>query len=391
MPQTESEKQNRPAPLRRRLAIVAAAAIAMACHCCSANAGGLVRLTDKSKKTIEGKVVAVNSATCTLMDRMGRIHFQPVSKIQSIKKIGQRFEPGSTAAFRQSLIQEFKGRYEVAGSTHYMVCAPAGRAKQYAKLFESIYRDVEHFYHSRGFRVKRPDVPLVAIVFRSQSEFAQYCRRDNVAPSPTLMGYYSPVSNRVALFDDAKLLTESDPETPARANKGIAAYAAITGNTADTVIHEATHQVGFNIGIHSRLGGTPVWVVEGLATSLEPTGMRKKSGRQLISDRINSERADWFKRRHRPKRPMGSLAKLIATDDFFHKSTLNSYSEAWAFSFFLLENSSRRLQFVRYLKTIVERDASRGYSAQQRLKDFQDAFGDIARLEVEFIRYMDRI
>lgn len=362
-----------------------------ALNCVEAKAGGMVRLTDKKKNSIEGKIVSITKSSCSIMDRLGRIHHQPVSKLESLRKIGTRFEAHSTAAFRQNLISEFKGDYEVAGATHYLVCAPKGRASQYAKLFESIYRDVERFYHTRGFRVTRPEVPLVAIVFRSQAEFAQYCRRDDVQPSRTLMGYYSPLSNRVALFDDARLLTDATPSEKTDHNSGIAAYAAISGNTADTVIHETIHQVGFNIGIHSRLGGTPVWVVEGLATVLEPSGMRQKSGRQLLIDRINSERADWFSIRHRPTRTMGSLAKLIASDDYFHQSTLNSYSESWAFTFFLLENSSRRLQFVRYLKTIVERNPRKQYGPKERLADFQDAFGDISRLEVEFIRYLDRM
>ena len=70
----------------------------------------------------------------------------------------------------------------------------------------------------------------------------------------------------------------------------IAATSAVSGDTANTIIHETTHQVGYNIGVHSRLGGTPIWIVEGLATVLEPSGMREKTGRQLQQGRINQER-----------------------------------------------------------------------------------------------------
>jgi len=205
------------------------------------------------------------------------------------------------------------------------------------------------------------------------------------------MGYYSLVSNRVALFDDPSLLAATQADSPLRSSSGIAAYAAISGNTADTVIHETTHQVSYNVGVHSRLGGTPIWVVEGLATVLEPDQMRKKHGRQLLSDRVNQERADWFEDRHRPARAMGSLARLVASDDYFFQSTLNSYSESWAFTFFLMEKPSRRQEFVRYLQALGKRDPMKVYSPTQRLSDFQAAFGDISRLEVEFIRFMDRM
>lgn len=361
----------------------------LACHC-HVHAGGLIRLTDKKLDTVDGKIVGLTTSVCSIIDRQGRLHHKALTDLKSLDKLSVRFEADSTGAFREALGDEFND-YEIAGTTHYLVCAPPGRAGQYAELFESIYRDVVLFYRVRGFAVKAPDVPLVAIVFRTQHEFAQYCRRDKVAPSPTLMGYYSLVSNRVALFDDASLLATTQSASPMKRTPGIAAYAAISGNTADTVIHETTHQVSYNIGVHSRLGGTPIWVVEGLATVLEPAQMRKRQGRQLLSDRVNFERAEWFEGRHRPARAMGSLAKLVASDDYFYQSTLNSYSEAWAFTFFLMENPSRRQEFVRYLQTLGKRDPMKAYSSKDRLKDFQSAFGDISRLEVEFIRFMDRM
>jgi hypothetical protein len=358
--------------------------------CSQARAGGLVRLTDKQLNTLDGKILGVTPAVCSIMDRQGRLHHKEMRDLKSLEKVSVRFKADSTGAFREALRAEFKG-YEVAGTTHYLVCAPPGRADQYAELFETIYRDVVLFYRVRGFTVKNPDVPMVAVIFRSQSEFAQYCRRDNVPPSQTLMGYYSLLSNRVALFDDPSLLKTAHAEKQLNVIDGIAAYAAISGNTADTVIHETTHQVSYNVGVHSRLGGTPVWVVEGLATVLEPSGMRKKEGRHLMADRINTERADWFENKHRPTRAMGDLAKLIASDEYFFKSTLDSYSEAWAFTFFLMEKPSRRQEFVRYLQTLGKRDPIKAYTAEARLSDFQAAFGDISRLEVDFIRFLDRM
>lgn len=171
----------------------------------------------------------------------------------------------------------------------------------------------------------------------------------------------------------------------------IAAATAISGETASTIIHETTHQVGYNIGIHSRLGGTPVWVVEGLATVLEPAGMRSTRGRNLVENRINDERINWFRKQHRPDRATGNLARLVASDDYFHQHTLDSYSESWAFTFFLLENPSRRKDFVSYLQKLAQRDSGQAYSGRQRIEDFQSAFGDIRRIEIEFIRFMDRM
>lgn len=355
-------------------------------------AGGLIRVSD-GKKNYEGKVVALSKTQCSLIDRQGQLVRLKVSSLKTFEKISPRFQPQPTSEFRDELRREFVGSYEVSGTTHYLVCAPVGKARQYGQLFENIYRDVEQFYRVRGFQIHSPEVPLVAVVFGSQREFMAYCVKDKVPPSPGLMGYYSLLTNRVALFDNDRLLSAvSDPAgSKLVVGEGIAALAAISGETANTIIHETTHQVGYNIGIHSRLGGTPVWIVEGLATVLEPDGMRHRRGRQLQQDRVNGERLTWFEGRHRPKRQMGNLGRLIASDAYFHQRTLDSYSESWAFSFFLLENPTRRRDLVAYLQKISQRDAMKPYSAKERLADFQQSFGDISRLEVEFIRFMDRL
>ena len=359
-----------------------------------AHSAGLIRIND-GKNVYEGKVVALSRSNCSLMDRQGQLVHLNVGTLKSLDKVSSHFQPLSTSAFRQALREEFPSSYEVVGTSRYLVCAPNRNAGKFAKLFESIYRDVEQFYRVRGFKVTAPEVPLVAVVFGSQREFAEYCVRDGITPSQTLTGYYSLKTNRVALFDDPSLIItserDSDLELQQVSEASIVASNGIATETASTIIHETTHQVGYNIGIHSRLGNTPTWVVEGLATVLEPSGMRTTKGRQLISERINHERAAWFEQRHRPGRRAGNFALLVASDEYFQKTTLDSYSESWAFTFFLMENASRRQDFVAYLQQIGQRDPMQPYSAKDRLADFQSAFGDISRLEVEFIRFMDRM
>ncbi|MCP4507358.1 MAG: hypothetical protein GY826_13325, partial [Fuerstiella sp.] len=44
-----------------------------------------------------------------------------------------------------------------------------------------------------------------------------------------------------------------------------------------------------------------------------------------------------------------------------------------------------------YLQILGNRDPLQPYTSKDRLADFQKAFGDVSRLEVEFIRYMDRL
>jgi hypothetical protein len=75
----------------------------------------------------------------------------------------------------------------------------------------------------------------------------------------------------------------------------------------------------------------------------------------------------------------------------FRNATLDAYSCSWAMTYLMTENPARARQFVSYLKLIAERDAAAEYSAEERLKDFTDAFGDIARMEVDLLRLMNRL
>lgn len=66
-------------------------------------------------------------------------------------------------------------------------------------------------------------------------------------------GYYSITSNRMVLYD--RPLTE-----------------AAWFSNSTVIMHEATHQLAFNVGIHQRLSQTPLWVAEGLASLFEAKG-----------------------------------------------------------------------------------------------------------------------
>lgn len=395
----------------------------------------LVELSDGTT-TVQGKVVAKDSTFCYLVDPFGSLVTLPVAKLTSFRVVAESFRPASAADFRRRLQEEFSGRYEIQHSSHYVVVGRKGKAKAFAALFEEIYRQVEAFYSVRSFTLTPPDGPLVAIVLETQDEFQEYCGRDEVLWESDLRGYYSLRSNRVVLYEaaaaiqaDGLSVTSADKPSPsisesetftadrlvptgvdpgagfaeikdaerleillthALGNSYSAAYNRVAGETASTIVHETTHQVGYNIGIHSRLGTNPAWVVEGLATVLEAPGMRAR-GRSMTRDRVNADRLRWFHNEYLPGRKSGDIARMIADDDFFRNRALDAYSVAWAFTYFLTDNPARNRKFVGYLRTLAARDATLPYSPEDRLRDFQAAFGDIARLEVEFIRALDKV
>lgn len=367
----------------------------------------MIEATDAAK-TYTGKVIARDSENCYLQDGMGVLHHLPLAQIQTLRVVGKSYRPASTGDFREALATEFRSGFEIQSSAHYVVVAKQGRAKTYAALFEEIYRQVEMFYSVRGFQTSAPETTLVAIVFGSQAEFREYCGRDQMPWSDDLRGYYSLKSNRVALFEDEESKNSATSARNGGNGSGTfdnrltvadvsrtsselsALMKTVAGKTANTIVHEVTHQVGFNIGIHSRLGNTPGWVIEGLATVLEAPGLRMR-GKSSAEQKINTERLDWFHEEYEPRRQPGDIARMIATEDMFRNQTLDAYSSAWALTYFLTESPARARLFVLYLKKLSERDPLKAYTPEERLKDFQAVFGDISRLEVDFIRSLDRL
>lgn len=383
----------------RRFAIQALSAVVVIASGMSITAAGsssrMIEVSDDIQ-TYAGMIVAKSSNECFIVDPFGQQVQLPIHNLKNFSVVAENYRPASQGHFKRMLETEFGSEYEVVTSKHYVVCGVRGRGRSYARLFEDIFNQVDSFYSLRGFKTSKPATLLVALVLKDLEAFKKYCERDQMTWTEGLRGYYSLKSNRIAMYDRPEVL-QSARKMPGASVLShdttliTASALTVAGETADTIIHEATHQVGFNIGIHSRIGGTPAWVLEGMATVLEAPGIRTRSSAAMHSDKVNQDRLDWFHREYAQRRQPGDLAKLIASDDMFRTQTLDAYSAAWGITWFLTENPARARMFSRYLKTVGQRDPLASYSAEERLEDFQKVFGDIARVEVEYVRAMDRL
>lgn len=335
--------------------------------CLAAGSSAMLELKIDDEAHV-GRVLAKDQRNCWLMERDGRVQEIELDAVTDFRRVSPHFRRFGTTELRDELRREFGTDYEIAATTHYLCCAAPGKAKAYAELFEEVYRNFQRYFSTRGFRIPRPEFPLVAIVFPDRAAFVQYCRHDDVPPAPSLMGYYLRTSNRVALY-----------ELPGSQDR-----------VRDTIIHEATHQVAFNTGLHVRIGQNPKWIVEGLATVFEAPGVRNSSNHDPLHTRINRERYVWFGNFNESRRQQKSLADFVSDDSLFHSSVLDAYSQAWALSFFLVE--TRPGKYARYLKTVATRDPMEPYEPEQRLADFRKAFGDdLDWLETEFLRFVAKL
>lgn len=323
------------------------------------------------KDCLKGRIAAHDEQTCWLLERDGRLASFRTEAVTDFHEIDTRFRPYSSLDFRDRLQAEFGRSYEVKTTAHYVVVARRETANHYAALFERIYRQFHTYFTTRGFRMDEPEFPMVAVVLPDQKTFVDYCLTEGTRPKPGLVGFYLPASNRVALYDrTAEGQTEDDVD--------------------GTVIHEGTHQVAFNTGVHSRIGQSPQWLVEGLATLFEADGIRTREVSAEVRDRTNPERLQWFREFRQQRRQPDSLEEFVANDELFKKSTLDAYSQAWALTFYLAE--SRPVEFAKYLKSVSTRNPLAAYDSDSRVKDFRDHFGrDLALIEAGMLRFFDRL
>ena len=322
---------------------------------------------------LEGSAVAASDSSVVLMGRDGTMRSFHPSQARDFAKVNDHFRSLTQGEMRGKLQREFGDRFEVSGTGHYLVVHPAGQKDLWAERFEKLYREFQHYFTARGFRPRPPEFPLVAVVFHSQTDFARFAAKDGVNIRGGVLGYYSPTTNRVLLYDTTAGQTGGDWSL-----------------NADTIIHEATHQTAFNTGIHSRLTAQPKWAAEGLATMFEAPGVWNSSVHRRLEDRVNRYRLDRFRRYVASRRQRGALEKLIASDVLFQSDADAAYAESWALSFYLAEREPRK--YVQILGLLASRPPQSKYPSARRLQDFRSVFGeDLHMLEVRMLRFIEEL
>jgi hypothetical protein len=325
--------------------------------------------------SVEGTAAAWSDNEVLLLSRNGFLHSFAPQEAADYRVLSSNFRPFTQSEMRGLLLREFGRQYEVSGTGNYLVVHPAGQRDRWAGRFEELYRSFVHYFSVRGMRPAQPAFPLVAVVLPSQEAFWEYARAGGSGVSPGIIGYYSPRSNRVLLYDAAQ-----GDETDALWQQNIV-----------TIIHEATHQMAFNTRIHNRLAVPPRWVGEGLAQLFEAPGVCDPQRFRLAADRINTDRLIQFREFQQVGRPAGTMQRLIQDSDrLFAHVPAAAYPEAWALTFFLSETDPAK--YLEYLARTAAREPLKDYSASEQLKEFTDVFGtDLKLLEARYLRYINQL
>lgn len=303
-----------------------------------------------------GKPLAWDGREMMLLRRDGKINILPVASEKDFETLSHDFKPLSAESIRENLQREFGRKYQVSITRNFVVVHPPGDYQVWAMPFEKLYGRFDAYFSSRNFPLSSPDFPMVAIVLRTRTEFDNFLRAYHDYDSQ-ILGYYSPKSNRIITYDQTQGSSQDQNWF----------------FTADTIIHEATHQTAFNTGVHSRYAPVPRWVSEGLAMLFEAPGVNNSLYYTKLTDRINRGRLAELKAYYRNEQVAGRLPELIANDQLFRTDPSLAYAVSWGMTFYLSEKMPQ--QYHQFLANDAQRDDFADYSSAQRAQDFAATCG----------------
>lgn len=315
----------------------------------------------------------------------GRIWQVPPDRLQQRKKVDKPFTALTGEELGRQVVQEMGPGFQSLVSERYVLCTNASEpyALWCGTLLERLATAFRAYWKQREFATVVPPFPLVAIIFQRQTQFAEFATADAGPDVATVPGYFSIPTNRIVLRD----LTESSRGQPVRSAEEIEQRLGNAQYNVATMIHEATHQIAFNCGLHTRMADNPLWLTEGMATFFETPDLRSKTGWNTAG-KINRPRLQRFKEYLAQRRAKDSLESLVRNDTRFIAADTaeDAYSESWALTYFLIRKEAS--DYVKYLTRISQKEPLELATVDQRLAEFQAAFGEPGRLDAEFLRYI---
>lgn len=303
------------------------------------------------------------------------------------------FKPATQDEIAKGLLAELPHGFRAHNTAHYLILhdtSPA-YAQWCGALFERLYMAFTNFWRRKGFDLIEPEFPLVAVVFADKAAYRAFSRAELGSINNSITGYFGLLTNRMTMYDltglEAQGLGARRTQTMAQINHILAQPGAL--QTVATIVHEATHQIAYNCGLHPRLSDCPLWFAEGIAEYFETPDLRSAKGWGGIGT-INRTRLVRF-RRYCQMRPANSLKTLIRNDIRFRdpKQALDAYAEAWALTYFLIRQHPK--EYIAYLSMLSKKKPLAEDSPQERLDQFRRIFGDLGRLDAKFLRSMAKM
>lgn len=347
------------------------------------------------KTSVEGRVlVRATDRFLLVEDSASRLWTIPMQRFVAESRTDRPFKLFDAEQLGDSLLADARSAgidasFRVDATDHYVIASstPKAWSTWTGQLLERMQIAFQSYWKNRRFELHPPAALLPVLILSDQTQFAKMAEFDRTPASAKGQGYFLVTANRIVLFD----LTARDAAPPATTIAQVQRRVQQVPASVATVVHEATHQIAFNRGMHRRYADNPVWLTEGMAMYFEAPDLKSRRGWSTIG-KVNRSRLSRFRGFLKGNREANSIETLIQSNDRFADadSAFDAYSEAWALTYFLIQTRVR--DYSRYLKVVSQKPPLQWDMPEERLTEFQSAFGsDLTRLNRELLSFTSRL
>ncbi len=366
--------------------------------CASGRAGAIDRVVlrhEGVQQEVVGKVLLeAEDKGVLLLGIDGTLWTVPAEDLVLRTEDSETFHPLEPDELARHVLSELPNGFSVHTTEHYVILHNTSRA--YAQwcgsLFEQLYRTFNNYWTRRNFDLVEPEFPLLAIVFADKASYTAHAEAELGKGTSSIIGYYSLRTNRMTMYDLTGIETLRRPGD--RRNSAAHIQQMLSRPEAErtvaTVVHEATHQIAFNCGLHGRYADIPLWVSEGIAVYFETPDPGSSKGWGNIGG-VNRVRLAGF-RDYLGRRGADSLESLLTSDDRLRdaKTAGDAYAEAWALQYFMFRQRSK--EYHAYLRHLATKPPLIWDDASTRLAEFKQYFGDdLRKLDADLVKFMAKV
>ncbi len=377
-------------------------------------------------QTIKGRVIVEAADGGLLVQGVdGALWSIEHNEVQGRERLGRPFKPLTPTELSEQLLAELPAGFRAYTTphSHYIVCYNTSRAyaQWTSSLLERLYNAFTNYWQHQGLELHEPEFPLPVVVFADRQSYDKASRDDLPGGTGNIVGFYSLRSNRINMFD----LTGTEAAHEMSASISLTAGAggdqggfikanvrqAAAGSNGSrrgsmreinqmlsqpaaeplvaTVVHEATHQIAFNCGMQARYADIPLWLCEGMAVYFEAPDLSSSRGWRGIG-RVNYPRLEKF-RDNLASWHEGSLEEMLRDSRRFRdpKTAVDAYADAWALNYYLIKFEPKA--YTEYLRVLADKRPLIDDDPPTRLAEFRKHFGDLHKLEQDFLKQMSRV
>ena len=356
---------------------------------------------DGRDKSVTGRIVVEAADGGLLLEAPDGVLWSiERAELRHRTKLEAPFKPLAQAAMSERLLSEMPAGFRSFTTPHYIIVYNTSRtyAQWTGSLLERLHKAFTNYWQGQGIELHEPEFPLPVYLFATRQEYDQASREDLPGGTGNIIGFYSLRSNRVNMFDltGAEAVREaSEGRLSASARRGsmreindmLSQPAAVP--LVATVVHEATHQIAFNCGLQQRYADIPLWLCEGMAVYFEAPDLTNTRGWRGIG-RVNYPRLETF-RKNLSNWNDGTLEAMLRDSQRFRdpRTAADAYADAWALNYYLIKYEPKA--YAEYLKVLAEKRPLIDDAPAERLAEFRTHFGDLGKLEQEFLKQMSRV